>query len=489
MIVVAPDWVIAPLEIAAKVLATLAIDTVPNCSAFASVIAMLPPAPTVVSATAPRKSLALVSVIALPKAPELKETAPVPVVIVVAPDWVIAPLETTVSVLARFAIDTVPSVSALMSVIATLPPVLVTATAPVKLLAWVSVTAPAPVTKVAVPAPAACVSAPVWVMVFAPVAVTASVPLPTFETPRMIALASVTATLFAPVLFRPTAPMKLFAALVSVIAPAPVVNVAAPAPNAAACTIAPVCVMLLAPVAVTVSVPDPTPEAPSTSALASVIATLFAPEFESDTAPVKSLPALVSVIAFAPEVNELVPETVAAPVCVSAPVVCVNAKLPPLWVTPASDSTPARASVIVTLPDVVLAISSDGVEVVAVMPLPADRLIVPAACVSTPAPLMVPAPSETGPPVPEKLASAASVSVPVPLAVMPAVNTMLWPARRLRLTFATPVAVARLNALATVMSLVASSVTVVPAATPAKLPPALTLKILFRPALSFQASV
>src|SRR5262252_6033274 len=54
-----------------------------------------------------------------------------------------------------------------------------------------------------------------------------------------------------------------------------------------------------APLALTVRLP-PTVEAPNVSALASVIATLFAPLLFSDTAPRKSFVALVSVIAAAP---------------------------------------------------------------------------------------------------------------------------------------------------------------------------------------------
>ena len=154
-------------------------------------------------------------------------------------------------------------------------PVLVSDTGPVKSLpALASVIAPAPVVKLAAPAPAACTIAPVWVIEFAPVAVTASVPLPTLEAPRMIAFASVTATLFAPLLFRLTAPMKLFAALVSVIEPAPALKVAAPAP--AACVSAPVCVERAVRLHAS-RVPVPTVTVPSASAFASRIDTVVRP--------------------------------------------------------------------------------------------------------------------------------------------------------------------------------------------------------------------
>src|SRR4029079_669278 len=111
--------------------------------------------------------------------------------------------------------------------------------------------------------------------------------------------ASVSATLFAPLLLSDTAPVKLLPALVSVMALAPAVKVAAPAPRA--WVIAPVCV--IAPLALTVSVPLPTADRPRLTAFASVKATLFAPLLLSDTAPVKSLPALFSVIALAPALN------------------------------------------------------------------------------------------------------------------------------------------------------------------------------------------
>ena len=112
--------------------------------------------------------------------------------------------------------------------------------------------------------------------------------MPTVEAPSTIAFASVTATLFAPLLLRLTAPMKLFAALVSVIDPAPAFTVTAPA--AAACVIAPVCVS--APFDWIASVPLPTFTVPSASAFVSRSDTLFAPLLVSDTGPVKSLPGI-----------------------------------------------------------------------------------------------------------------------------------------------------------------------------------------------------
>ena len=101
---------------------------------------------------------------------------------------------------------------------------------------------------------------------------------------------------------------------------APAVKVAAPAP--AAWVITPVCV--IAPVEVTVSVPVPTLEAPRVVGPAFVSATLLAPLLLSDTAPVKSLAALLSVMALAPAVNVAAPAPAA---WVIAPVWVIGAGL------------------------------------------------------------------------------------------------------------------------------------------------------------------
>ena len=134
----------------------------------------------------------------------------------------------------------------------------------------------------------ATVIAPDWLNAFA----VAERFWPTDEVPRISAVASVTDASFSPVVFRLTAPVNSLAACVSRIAPAPALNVAAPA--VAACVIALDCVM---PTAVTVSVPLPTLEAASKRLSASAITTLLAPVFESVTAPPKSLAASSSVIA------------------------------------------------------------------------------------------------------------------------------------------------------------------------------------------------
>ena len=136
---------------------------------------------------------------------------------------------------------------------------------------------------VTAPAPAACVIAPDCVN--APPAWIPSVPVPTPIVPSTKALVSRSATLFAPVLVRLTAPPKLFAPSVSVIAAAPAliavvpvttsppaVSVTAPAFEFA--TRLPPTVPVprfSAPVEVTVRFPDPMLSVPSVNALTSVI--------------------------------------------------------------------------------------------------------------------------------------------------------------------------------------------------------------------------
>jgi len=190
----------------------------------------------------------------------------------------------------------------------------------------------------------------------------------------------------------PTAPVKLLPALVSVIALAPALKVAAPA--AAACVSAPVCV--IAPLDVTVSVPLPTPEAPSCVATLLVRLTLFAPELIRLTAPVKALVACVRVIAPAPALNVDAPPTVSA-----VPAFCVIA---PLVVTP---KVPAP---VVMLPRVaVVAAVSDTLPPPLVMKFapPAVNVTAPAELMVTLPPLLVMVPGDppawkvTLPPAPE----------------------------------------------------------------------------------------
>ena len=78
----------------------------------------------------------------------------------------------------------------------------------------------------------------------------------------------------------------------------------------------PDCVIL--PADVNFKVPVPTSTVPNTNAALLTRSTLFAPLFESDTAPVNTL-FCVKVIAFAPAVKPDVPSTSSTPVCVMAP--------------------------------------------------------------------------------------------------------------------------------------------------------------------------
>ncbi len=193
--------------------------------------------------------------------------------------------------------------------------------------------------KVMAPGPD-CVIAPVCVMF--PLAVRPSVPLPMDDVPSTNALLSVTATLFAPLLFKLIAPVKLLAALVKVMTPAPALIVAAPA--LAACVIAPVCVT---PVPVKLKVPVPTEEAPIDKAMLLLTLTLLARELLSETAPVNTL-ALPKVIALAPAVKLAVPGTVKTPDCVIAPP-AVAIKLPPLVKVVAAKAMPALSNCSVRL--------------------------------------------------------------------------------------------------------------------------------------------
>ena len=147
----------------------------------------------------------------------------------------------------------------------------------------------------------------------APAAFTVKAPVPTFTVPRINALVSVTCTAFAPLFESTTDPVKSLA-FASVIAFAPAVKEAVPAP--AACVIVVTPLWLIAPAAFTVKAPVPTFTVPRINALVSVTCTAFAPLFERVTAPVKSL-AFASVIAFAPVVKEAVPAPAACVIVVT----------------------------------------------------------------------------------------------------------------------------------------------------------------------------
>src|SRR5262245_44300583 len=156
---------------------------------------------------------------------------------------------------------------------------------------------------------------------------------PTFDAPNTVALALVKLALpFVPLVLSDAAPVSRLPALVSVMVAfeAEVVNDDVP-PTVST----PVCVRLQ-----TRSVT--TRFRPMLEA-ASVVATLFVrlasavpPVVLSAIAPLSALPVLVSVmVAFVAEVvNEDVPATVKAPVCVRLPTVSVIVRLPPTFDAP-----------------------------------------------------------------------------------------------------------------------------------------------------------
>ena len=224
----------------------------------------------------------------------------------------------TVSVPPAFDIETPLSTSAFESAMAMwLAPVLVRLTVP-----WKSLPAlPSPM----LPAPALMVTAPVPVTTVPPtcctpteVVVSAPDAAGVMLTPDSVSRPTVRMPMaLAPVLVRLVAPAKLLPVLLSVMAPFPELMIVAPVPV----TIAPVCVN--APLVVTTRPPVAVGVIETllnTSAPASQMAMVLAPVLARLTAPRKSLPAFVSVIAAAPAVMTDVPPTVSGPDCVIAPV-------------------------------------------------------------------------------------------------------------------------------------------------------------------------
>src|SRR5215510_12919293 len=184
------------------------------------------------------------------------------------------------------------------------------------------------------------------------VSVTVRLP-PTFEAPSTVALALVRLALpFAPLVLNDAAPVSRLPALVSVMVAfeAEVVDDDVPPTDSTT-----VCVRLP-----TRSV---TTRFRQMLEAASVVATLFVrlasavpPVVLSAIAPLSALPVLVSVmVAFVAEVvNEDVPATVKAPVCVRLPTVSVIVRLPPTFEAP---STVALALVRLALPFAPLVLS------------------------------------------------------------------------------------------------------------------------------------
>jgi len=179
------------------------------------------------------------------------------------------------------------------------------------------------------------VSAPVWVMLPEVPSTIARLP-PTDDVPNASALPLVRLALpLAPVVLRETAPVKAFAAVVSVIVAllVDVVNDDVP-------------VMVCTPLCVRLPVLSITTRLPPTLEAANVVATLFvrlalplAPVVESVTAPVRAFAEVSVIVAFdADVVNDDVPVTVRAPLWVRFPVLSTTVKVPPTVEAPSTNA-------------------------------------------------------------------------------------------------------------------------------------------------------
>src|SRR6516225_4317840 len=326
-----------PMVEAASVVATL----------FVRLASAVPP--VVLSPIAPLSALpVLVSVMVALAAEVVNEEVPATVK---APVCVRLP---TVSVTVRLPPTfEAPNTVALALVRLALPfaPLVLSDAAPVSRLALVSVivVSVAAVVNEEVPV---TVSAPLWVRLPS-VLTTVRLP-PTLDVPKTTPLARSLVRLalpLAPLVVSDAAPVSRLALLSVMVALAvDVVNDDVP-PTVST----PLCVRLPTR-SVTTRLP-PTFEAPSTVALLLVrLALPFAPPVSSEAAPVSKLPVFVSVIvAFVAEVvNDDVPATVKAPVCVRLPTVSVTVRLPPTFEAP---STVALALVRLALPLVPLVLS------------------------------------------------------------------------------------------------------------------------------------
>ena len=277
--VIVPEFVTSPPAVSVRLPTVV---TVAKSMAEVSLSRILPVA---FADTGPVKSLASGRSIAPPRPSSV--TAPAPASCVIVEVWLIPSPVTASAPLPRLH---EPIVSGVESTIATLlAPVFVSETDPPNtFVAVVRLIAPAPASNEASPvtlSPAeSCVI---------PTATTSSFP-PEVTLPSVIAVASVIAMSFAPLAVADTTPVNSLAC-VSAIGP-PAVNWAAPAVDV--WVIVPDCV--IAPPAFTESVPVPTLEVPNSMALVSTTLTLFAPLFESETAPVKSFVAEERLIAPAP---------------------------------------------------------------------------------------------------------------------------------------------------------------------------------------------
>jgi len=171
-------------------------------------------------------------------------------------------------------------------------PELLSKTLPVKLfVVFAKVNTPALPTKLAAPAPAACVMAVLAACVI-PIPLTVKVPVPTEILPSDKAPLLKRLTLFAPELLSKTFPVKLFVVFAKVNTPALPTKLAAPA--LAACVIAVLAAWVI-PIPLTVKVLLPTEILPRDKAPLLKRLTAFAPELLRATLPVKLLPVLAKV--------------------------------------------------------------------------------------------------------------------------------------------------------------------------------------------------
>ena len=182
-------------------------------------------APELVRLIAPRNTLAALFKVMV--VPPVMETAPAPKAWVMAPVWVRAPMELIVRAPVPNAVPA-REVAALFTNVVPLAPVLVKVMVPSKLLV--------PLFRLIPPVPELMVTAPAPVWLMAPVCEMArlveirlNVPEPRLEVANTNGETElVSATLKAPVLLSDTAPVKLLPALARVIAKPPVVKVDVP---------------------------------------------------------------------------------------------------------------------------------------------------------------------------------------------------------------------------------------------------------------------
>ncbi len=204
-----------------------------------------------------------------------------------------------------------------------------------------------------------------------------AVSVPTDEVPNASALEST--TLAEALVLSTTLPVKSLPVLLRSMPPAVPLTVKLAVPAPVACTRAPVWLIppslpALSALLTTVSVPLPTLEVPRTRAFLSEIDTLLAPVLVRLTAPLKSLPVLVSVTAKPPVVKLEVPGTVKAPLWVITPP-AVTDKLPPACSVAVGSATAALSYRSVRLRRLVSALSVGTVALALVLRSPTSRML------------------------------------------------------------------------------------------------------------------